>query len=80
MLSLSLGVCMCVYSVLPFYRKRQQYRVDLIAKIIFIYGFPFIVHTIPSYSFSYRFQYKHTHKTHTNIIRGASNRSFDGIS
>lgn len=38
--------CSCL--VCAIYRKRQQYRVDLIAKIIFIYGFPFQ----PSYTHS----------------------------
>lgn len=38
----------CSWLVCAIYRKRQQYRVDLIAKIIFIYGFPFQ----PSYTHS----------------------------
>lgn len=75
----TLSLCVCVCVVLPFYRKRQQYRVDLIAKIIFIYGFPFIECTVLLFRI-YRLQHKYTQTHYSNIIRGASNCSFDGIS
>lgn len=43
----------CVY-ICAIYHKRQQYRVDLIAKIIFIYGFPFYHLTVGSLYFYLR--------------------------